>query len=354
MSQGNIRVLATFGPPQSRVSLGDAREALREQGIDLEMLHIDRRAWRFALRSLLQDAQLLTRLLTRSCDLMVLNSGIMMMHRRRLLGTVLRICRFRKIAVLALWQNAAGKFDEIVAARGSKEFARAARLMLDPAIRHLAISRRTAREVADRLAVDEPACVYNCRKIAERDLTTTEPASPPVVLAIASMQHRKGPDLFVKIAASVVSRRPDVQFRWVGGLPTVEIDALVNQLHLANNIAFIGHTTDPFAHIRDCSLLLLTSREEAFGLVVAEAMACYRTVACFSQTGAAEIAGETGIVLPSQDTDAAAEAILAFLEQSPRSMVNLAAHADYRSKYSPEAYARRLAGIVREQIDRLA
>lgn len=341
-----LRGIATYGPKQSLTSLRVSKDALAEHGIELELFHLPRRRLKHWRTTYLQDIRFLWRLWRGSYDFLILNSGVVMMGRPATLAAALRIARAKRIALLALWRNAGSKFDEMRERIGSARYERSVRLIQSAPIAHMAISRQTADDVHAAIGSTRPVVIGNCQAVPVNYLAPVPPQDPPIVLNVASVMHRKRPDLFVEIAAKVLQLVPEARFEWVGGEATPEIERQIADLGLTEKIRFIGHVDDPYPFMQRASLFLLTSEEEGFGLVLAEAMACSRTVAAFSGTGAAEVPGDTGLILDSDDPAGAAQAIAAEISKPQAERVNAAARQRYLDLYSPAAYAARLAGVI--------
>lgn len=178
----------------------------------------------------------------------------------------------------------------------------------------------------------------------------TSPDTPPLVVNVATVQHRKGPDLFVEIASKVCAVHPTVTFVWIGRALDRrllrELESRIEVEGLSSRIGFVGPVDPPYEWMTRASALLLTSRSEAFGLVVAEAMACYRTVFCFADTGAEYVVGDTGEVLPPFDVDLGAAGILEYLERPASDRINHRARERYESLFSPEKFGPSLAQVL--------
>ena len=342
-----LKGVVTFSVRQSLTSFASSKRELHALGVDIALRWIGVSP----IRSFFHDLRFLGGLLARRNDFVILNSGVLYMIRPRLLALALAILKRRNVPVFVLWRNAASKFDEIRRSHGEARFLTAAALMRDPALAHLAISDETARNVRDALGCNLPQNILNCRSMPERYLEPVEPEEPPIVLNVASGIPRKGPDIFTDIAIATCRAQPQVRFCWLGSeAPAAEAEK-IEAAGLEDRIVFKPFDPDPFAYMQRASLFLLTSREEGFGLVLAEAMACSRTVLSFAGTGAAEVAGETGLVLPNGDVEATCEAILDILAKPVGERVNHAARERYLALYSPAAYAARLAQVIRARMD---
>ncbi|GEM_PF-3780980 len=338
-----LRGIVSYAARQSLTSFASSADDLAQRGIDIRLMRLGPSP----VRSLLDDCRFLYGLRFGAIDFAILNSGILFMRRPRLLALALAILKRRGIPTFVLWRNAASKFDEIRARHGEPQFVRAAALMRDPHLAHLAISDETARNVADALGCELPQNILNCRSMPEHYLEPVAPEDPPIVLNAASVIARKGPDIFTDIAIAACRAHPTVRFWWLGGDAPEAEAARIRTAGLEDRIEFKPFDPDPFAYMQRASVFLLTSREEGFGLVLAEAMACSRTVISFAGTGAAEVAGETGRVVAHADVAAASEAVLAVLAEPATERINTAARERYRALYSPAAYAGRLAAILR-------
>ena len=120
-----------------------------------------------------------------------------------------------------------------------------------------------------------------------------------VIGAMGAAEWRKGPDLFVQMAAVVSRRLPDtnLQFYWVGrtddyNLRQYETDAA--RLGLGDRLRFVGEQSDAASWLRVFDLFCLTSREDPFPLVCLEAGALGVPVISFDNGGMAELTAEAG------------------------------------------------------------
>lgn len=122
-----------------------------------------------------------------------------------------------------------------------------------------------------------------------------------VVMGCGSLYWRKGPDIFVEVAA-LLNQDPDapVHFVWVGAGPDHQ-DLLqqCENLGVADKVTFTGLRNDASAMLAAADLFFLSSREDPFPLVCMEA-AQHRVPTIF-------IEGTTGIgrfVMPDHEASA--------------------------------------------------
>jgi glycosyltransferase involved in cell wall biosynthesis len=88
-------------------------------------------------------------------------------------------------------------------------------------------------------------------------------------------------------------------------------------LDIADNIAFLGYQDNPYKYMKRASVFVLSSLQEGFGNVIVEAMACGApVVATDCKSGPGEIIqdGINGLLVPVQDEEALAAAMLKILE----------------------------------------
>lgn len=97
----------------------------------------------------------------------------------------------------------------------------------------------------------------------------------------------------------------------------LELKALIEKYNLINNVNLLGRREDIPALMSVANFFVLSSSYEGFGLVIAEAMACGTFVIATDCGGSAEIMGDTGILVPPQDSKALAEAIKQAVSKTP-------------------------------------
>jgi|ERR1051325_10291428 glycosyltransferase involved in cell wall biosynthesis len=142
-----------------------------------------------------------------------------------------------------------------------------------------------------------------------------------MVLGVGYVHLIKGSDLFVQIAARCVRLCKDVAhplaFRWIGGdADSISRRVVSNDivaLKLGDVVSFPGPQPDPWPWYRAADVFACTSRWEAMGLSVLEAMSCGLPVISFAGAGAARFITEPRDVLPSLDVDAFSQRITAYL-----------------------------------------
>lgn len=148
-----------------------------------------------------------------------------------------------------------------------------------------------------------------------------------LLLTVGGFKPRKGQDIVLKALGKVKKQRNDFHYLIVG--PHENRDAYIDSLHkiiedsdLEKNVTFIGecNDTDIVRYFHACDIYIHTTRVinwnyEGFGIVYLEAGASGKPSIAARAGGApdAVIDGQTGIVVPEEDVDATATAILQLL-----------------------------------------
>ena len=135
-----------------------------------------------------------------------------------------------------------------------------------------------------------------------------------VVLAVGQFIHRKGFDLLLEAASTLPD---DIGFYFVGGIPTEEYLQYVSSRNM-RNVHFVGFQSEE--KLREyylaADLFCLPTREDVWGLVINEAMACGLPVVTTNKccAGIELIENETnGILIPINNESLLAEKIMYIL-----------------------------------------
>ncbi len=203
--------------------------------------------------------------------------------------------------------------------------------------------------------------VYECIDEHTEDFPDSDfvPLQSPFVLNIASIQDRKGTDLFIESAIKVCHKHPTVKFVWLG--KEVSLGSYSHKAGLAriekaglnDRIIFPGFADNPYQYLKTASLVFLSSRDDPFPLTILEAMSCGRQIITFDVGGAPEAIGEEGIIIKPFDTDAAAQSILASLDKPTDKLFKPSMQKRYLNLYTPEKFAIRLDSCIRQSLQRV-
>ena len=161
----------------------------------------------------------------------------------------------------------------------------------------------------------------------------------------AALVCRSADDAHSALASSEVH---DVRFVCVGDGPSAyrkELEIFANDLGLAERLIWKEATTDVVAIYNAIDVLVSASRAEGLPNVVGEAMACGGTCVVTDVGDSRRLVGACGIVVPPQDPDALAKAIICSLESEGNETGNMA-----RARIVENFGIQRLAKLTEEAL----
>lgn len=166
-----------------------------------------------------------------------------------------------------------------------------------------------------------------------------------VVLVCARLDAEKGHATLLDACRNM----PDVQIVIAGeGGARGALEADASSLGMSERVTFLGFRADVPELLAACDVLVLPTRNEAFGLVLLEGMAAERPVISTRVGGPEEIVedGGSGLLVPRDDPAALADALRAVLDDAALA-ARLAAsgRARVEAEFSARAVARRTAGV---------
>ena len=87
------------------------------------------------------------------------------------------------------------------------------------------------------------------------------------------------------------------------------MEKTIEDYGIKNNVVLLGKRSDIPELLNQADYFVLSSRHEGLPTVVIEAMACEKFVVATDCGGSAEILGETGILVPIEDSEALAKGL---------------------------------------------
>ena len=147
------------------------------------------------------------------------------------------------------------------------------------------------------------------------------PVDVPLVGSVGRLSPQKAPLDFVRAAASVHARRPDIHFVWIGDGPLeTATRSLVSELGLDSVFHFAGLRANISALLQVLDCFVLSSHWEGFSLVILEAMAARLPIVATRVMGTPEAIedGVSGLLVPAGDPPALAEALLDLMSDPER------------------------------------
>ena len=209
-------------------------------------------------------------------------------------------------------------------------------ITLSQAARVIAVSEAVARELRARalMPLERIVVIPNGIDVQRFDNARSQfdraafcrrwkiPEDCLLVGAVGEIKRLKGHEDFVRAAAIVVRRFPNVNFLIAGtdasrtGEHRAALEHLIAKLDLAKHVHLAGWLDDVAPFYCALDVFVSASRTESFGLAIVEAMACGTAVVATETEGAKEILenGATGLLAPIGGIEALAEASISLLE----------------------------------------
>jgi L-malate glycosyltransferase len=184
---------------------------------------------------------------------------------------------------------------------------------------------------------------------------------PFIVGMVGQITPAKGQEEFIRAAALVSEQRDDVAFLIVGEeldtqrSYTLFLQRLAEDLGVSRRLKMIGWVEDLTALFPLLNLFILPSWNEAFSLVLVQAMASGLPVIASDIGGPKQIVrqGVTGLLVPPRDVHALAAAICQVLEDSAlRGRLRLAAKLEAQQRFERERIINQIEDLYRELLDR--
>ncbi|MGH9056380.1 MAG: glycosyltransferase [Acidimicrobiales bacterium] len=175
------------------------------------------------------------------------------------------------------------------------------------------------------------------------------------VVACGTADQRKGTDLWIEVARQVWAVMGDrcPRFEWIGLDEGGRFETLARESHLDDKVEFIGAVENPYPMIAAATVVTVPSRQDAFPLVVLEAMALRKPVVAFDIGGIREQLDDTGMLVSPGDVAAMAAAVVGLLgdDQSRRSLGDAAA-LRVEELFEIGTFRRSVAELVTEELGR--
>ncbi|HWN81823.1 MAG TPA: glycosyltransferase family 4 protein, partial [Candidatus Udaeobacter sp.] len=180
------------------------------------------------------------------------------------------------------------------------------------------------------------------------------PVACSLILTVANLREPKGLDVLVATAERLAAARPAPLFVWlIAGTGPLAGDLAQDLARrgLAERVRLIGFRADIPALLAACDLFCLTSRREGVPISIVEAMAAGKAVVATDVGGTRELVltGETGLLAPSGDDQALAEALLRLLgDRALAAAFGRAGQERARAHFTVERAARDIAAVYTE------
>lgn len=194
----------------------------------------------------------------------------------------------------------------------------------------IAVSKGVAEDYARKTAIplEKVKVIYN-PVISETLLEKAReplghpwfgPGQIPVLLSVGRLTEQKNFPGLIKAFARVRKEKPARLMILGEGRLRPDLEELVERLNLTEDVALPGFVENPYQYMSRASVFVLSSTWEGLPTVLIEALAVgVPVVATDCKSGPDEIlrGGELGRLVPVDDADALAGAIVACLESKP-------------------------------------
>jgi glycosyltransferase involved in cell wall biosynthesis len=203
----------------------------------------------------------------------------------------------------------------------------------------LALIRRRAGTLAfdsGLLATELTKRGFANEKVVSGNAVDVPPASGAATNArdavfVGRLSPTKGVDDLLRAWARVVDAVPDARLRVIGEgtrAYETELRALARRLGIERSVVFLGRASDEikFATLRSSGLFLFPSKEEGWGIALAEAMACGLPSVTYELPPYAEVFPRGRASVPLGDVEGFARSAIALL-RDPVARARLAADA---------------------------
>lgn len=156
------------------------------------------------------------------------------------------------------------------------------------------------------------------------------PTGVPVVGSVMRFCQEKAPDIYVKVAASVIKQKPDVLFVLVGDGPLMkQTEKWIETHNLRDNFLLVGSRKDIAEILPAFDLFLITSRTEGLPRALLECLAAGIPVVSTDVGGIHELVDgkRNGLLFPEGDVTALADGVISLLD-SPSMVADLLSSVD--------------------------
>ncbi|WP_324090084.1 glycosyltransferase family 4 protein [Phenylobacterium sp.] len=181
-----------------------------------------------------------------------------------------------------------------------------------------------------------------------------QPLQRPAITTVAGMYERKGIEILIRAFSLAAAKNRRINLYLVGeGADRKRFEALAQQTEYSSRIHFEGFVPDPRTYLLSTDLFVLASLREPFGLVLSEAREAGCAIIASNVDGIPEAldGGGAGVLVPSGDSRALAEAMMRLLDDdeerralSSRARQGLAAYGLPRVEAETMAVYRELRG----------
>lgn len=193
-------------------------------------------------------------------------------------------------------------------------------------------------------AVSDPPCIDRAQALVALDL------APQWFWfgSVGRLVRVKGYDVLLRAFAPLAREIPHVGLALIGsGQEEQDLRALCGELGLQERVSFCGWRPDARSVLAAFDVCVFPSRNEAFGLAIAEAMAAGRPVIASAVGGVAEVVDDAAVLVPADDVAALTDALRRVYEDAKlRQTMGAELHARWQAQFSPQRFVQRLQSFA--------
>ncbi len=173
----------------------------------------------------------------------------------------------------------------------------------------------------------------------------------PRIGMVGNLDARKNPALLIEATPAIRAAVPDVRVLLVGAFPDAASEATararITALGLDDTILVTGFLPNPFPVVRTLDVLVHPALRDPFPLALLEGMALERAIVASAVGGIPEmlVDGESGRLVPPDDRDALAAAVVPLLrDASARLAMGQAAYRRLTTEFTLDGWAATMFG----------
>jgi glycosyltransferase involved in cell wall biosynthesis len=180
------------------------------------------------------------------------------------------------------------------------------------------------------------------------------PGHVPVIGTAGPLESVKGIPYFLGAARQVLEVRPDLEFLVAGAGPEeANLRRVARELEIADKVTFVPYVLGFSDSLAATDIFCLPSLQQGLGTTMLEAMALGRPVIATNVGGVSSVIrdGETGLVVPPQNSSELARRILELLSQPARARaIGEQARQLAVEQYAVDTMVQRTAQLYRDLV----
>ena len=214
---------------------------------------------------------------------------------------------------------------------------------------HIAISQGLAQYLAETEGFREEDFEIVHYGISSAGAAVPYAGAEPRLLCVGRLIPIKGHLVLLRALAQARARVPGLVLDVAGRGPLEPaLKAYAKELGVADAVRFLGFVSPVQTAIKNAAIVVVPSLGEGFGMVALEAMERERPVIASAVGGLPEIVadGVTGLVVPSADAEALADAIVALADDLIRAAeMGRAGRERALAEFTPERCVERIEAL---------